>query len=184
MPRRRPSGPPGAPTGAQGETFGSAGRPAGHLFLRAVVKGGYVRAWRVDGEVLLCIMQYLFMSRSGGAFYSLFGALPSANPQPVSVDLEGNELLLPVAPIGAERVVKLTLAAMLAAGVSTDVFKSHSLHGAAASGAVLDGVDAELIRARGGWSLIKILQTHYARAYLGVECPHPPRKEWAGPQAA
>ena len=49
--------------------------------------------------------------------------------------------------------------------MGTQVFKAHSLRGATATHLLKMGVQADVVRARGGWSATKTLDTYYPRLH-------------------
>jgi len=73
--------------------------------------------------------------------------------------------------IGRQRIAKIMLSAMTAAGIDTGVFKAHSTRAAASTKAFFMGVPIRSILTRGGWSSEASFKIWYFK-YMGVE-PRP-----------
>ncbi len=68
-------------------------------------------------------------------------------------------------PLTSERLAKLVLLLMNRLGLDTDLFKAHSLRGAAASFALGMGASPQFVRQRGAWRSDVVFDEHYGRGH-------------------
>ena len=67
--------------------------------------------------------------------------------------------------LGSEAIAKVALHIMQECGIDTNLFKAHSMRGAAATAFMAAGIDQCLTRQRGGWSDTTAFEAHYARLH-------------------
>ena len=116
-------------------------------FIKTTDKTGAALTFSITGDTLDTLLFYIYRHRKCPAPH-MFRYLKD-----------------PASCLGSERIAKRVLACMEAGGVNTQVFKAHSLRGATATHLLKMGVQADVVRARGGWSTKKTLDTYYSRLH-------------------
>ena len=120
----------------------------GKFFVRLVDKNSKHRTQPVCGPTLTILVYYLFMTR--------------IQPVPFLLRHTNNPSLC----LGSDRIARLCLQQMTECGVDTEVFKAHSLRGAAATYLPQLGVPQSLVQAHGFWSSTQTLDEYYPRLHM------------------
>ena len=118
-----------------------------NFYIKTTTKMGQIATFSVTGKTLATMLHYMsgFIDKP-----ALFLLRPTKNPHVC---------------LGAERIAKRALNVMREVGVNTEVFKAHSIRGAAATHLMSKNVPQNLVQSRGGWTSSATLDKYYSRLH-------------------
>ena len=120
----------------------------GKFFVRLVDKNSKHRTQPVSGPTLTIILYNPLMTR--------------IQPAPFMLRHTNNPSLC----LGSDRIARLCLQQMTDCGLDTEVFKAHSVRGAAATYLLQLGVPQTLVQAHGFWSSTQTLDKYHPRLHM------------------